>query len=99
MIPIPEVISIQIDTPPDFKVICKDTYFYFLISLEYKSVALYSFNEDPDGTKHFHFSNNRAIMEIKGGLAYYDYGWKIMPRSVQEKYVEYIAENELLGEK
>lgn len=91
---VPKTINICLDVLIDFKLRVDNT--LYLFNVDNKVASLYSITEFDDGNKDYCFINNFAIQEIKGGLAYFDYGWKFFPEEVQEKYAEFIVEQEML---
>ena len=98
----PLVLNINMDVPVDFKV--KAMHYgvlkLFAFNFMYSIVVVYDIVDNNDGSPVFYSSvSSHAFMEIKGGLAYYDYGWKIFDNDVQEKYAEYVMENEVLSDK
>ena len=96
---IPETISINMDLPFDLKVrgVVNGMLMLYLINFEYKVTAAYNIVESMDGGDNtYTYMNVHPIQEISGGLAHFDYGWKIFPQDIQEKYADYIAEQEIL---
>lgn len=91
------VINLSLDVPVEMSV--EDDVCLYLMNFTYKVVRLMNIHHKDDGTNDYTVFNTYPIMEIKGGLAYYNYGWKIFPLNVQERYADYIAEKELLIDK
>ena len=93
------IININMDVPVELKA---RTNVYnietlYLFNFTYKVVAVNHVIVSIDGgDDHYNYVNTYPIMEISGGLAYYDFGWKIFDNKVQEKYANYVAENEIL---
>ena len=93
---IPTTINISTDVPVDFR--ASDQYGYmYCFNFEYEVVAQYSTSNTPEGTDYY-YQNSFYFKEIKGGLAYFSNGWLIFPKRIQNKYSDYVAEKELLGD-
>jgi hypothetical protein len=93
---IPTIINVNMDVPVEFKAMAD--YQLYLMNFTYNVVTVMSVTMMEDGSKDYCHYNTFPIIEMKGGLAYYEFGWKIFPISVQEKYSEYVAEKEILNE-
>ena len=95
----PDNLCLTIDIPADLKVKTQiwDMNTLLLFNFEYNIVSLFSICDFGDGSDiSYNLVNTFALLEIKGGLAYYDTGWKVFDSTVQEKYAEYVVENEML---
>ena len=99
---VPNIISVTMDVPVEL--IAKDDVngmkIVYTFSFTHKVVTSNSVIESTDGGEDFYsYLNTYAVLEVSGGLAYFDYGWKIFGESVQEKYASYVADKEILGDK
>ena len=91
-----DIINLSLDIPVDFK--AKDEYNLYCINLEFNVVNMFSRCDIGDGEVQYNHMATYGIAEVKGGLAYWNNCncWSIMPQVVQEKYAEFVAENEIL---
>lgn len=99
---VPDNLCLTIDIPADLKVKAQiwggNT--LLLFNFEYNIVSFFTITEFGDGSNtKYDLMSTFALLEIKGGLAYYDNGWKVFDSAVQEKYAEYVVENEMLKDK
>ena len=94
---IPNTINVNVDVPIQFKGVDSEMHTLYAFNIDYQVACVYSIIENVDGSKMYNYLNTYASMEVLGGLAYFDHGWRIFPESIQQRYAEYVAENEILG--
>lgn len=97
---VPNTIALNLDVPIHLKVKAEHCGInqLYAFNFEYNVVSVYQIHDfNNDGTPlAYQIINTYALLEIKGGLAYYEYGWKIFNNEIQERYADYVMENEVL---